>query len=150
MLPLIIFPGQQQLRKMSGIEKFPEVLYDVMPSRWMDAESFQRFLVSFNELLDHHLMQHPVILFIDGYTAHVMREVAVFCSENGIILHTLLSHATFLLQPWDVAIFSQVKTAWSMVVNKWMHTNKGEVLKKSHFPVIFHEVWYQLTMKENA
>ena len=121
-----------------------------MPSRWMDAESFQRFLVSFNELLDHHLMQHPVILFIDGYTAHVMREVAVFCSENGIILHMLLSHVTFLLQPFDVAIFSQVKTAWSMVVNKWMHTNKGEVLKKSHFPVIFHEVWYQLTMKENA
>ncbi len=146
MLPLIIFPGQQQLRKMSGIEKFPEVLYDVMPSGWMDTKSFQRFLVSFNKSLDHHLMLCPVILFIDGYTAHVMREAAVFCSENGIILHTLLSHATFLLQPWDVTIFSQVKTAWSMAVNKWMHVNKGEVLKKSHFPGIFHEACQELKL----
>ena len=51
----------------------------------------------------------PVILWVDGHVSHLAAQMARFCRVNGIILFILLGNTTFIIQPFDVGIFSELK-----------------------------------------
>jgi hypothetical protein len=55
------------------------------------------------------------LLILDGHTSHVSYLVVKFCRDNNIILLCLPAHATALIQPLDVGVFSPLSKAWSKV-----------------------------------
>ncbi len=150
MPPFIILLGQQLMRSSFGADCYADVIYTCSPSGWQNEVTFMSFLERFNAAVNEVKIARPVILFCDGYKAHVLYGAAMFCLEKKIILYTLLSHATHLLQPLDVGVFSKMKTTWSAHVMEWMQANEGEVLKKTYFSGILKKAWEDVATKEHS
>ena len=56
-----------------------------------------------------------------------------FCADNGIILYSLLSNATHILQPADVAVFRSLKNNWKKAVFDWKRQNNNKALLRVMF-----------------
>ncbi len=115
MPPLMVFPGKYYTRGL-GMEEFSEALYGMTPSGWMTSSTFINWLKSFDAFLKEIKCPRPVILFLDGHASHVTVVAARFARENWIILFLLLQNSTFILQPVDVGIYSQMKLFWKQKV----------------------------------
>ena len=139
--PLIVFAGKR-IRDV-GLEGFPEAIYGHSASGWMDSELFATFLEHFLQFVKSNNIHLPVMLFIDGHCTHLTLEAARFCSENKIVLYCLVAHATHLMQPCDVSLFSPLKSSWKAVVKQWHLDHLGEVFTKKHFPAVFKKAWKQ-------
>ncbi len=111
MFPFLLFPGKIMTRYI-GFQDFPKVLYGCSENGWMTTKNWNDWLYHFNMFMNHRQIKKPVILFVDHYGAHVNREATEFCRANDIILHALLRNATFVMQPFDIRIFSEMKTAF--------------------------------------
>ncbi len=148
MPPMIIYPGQWVTKSLQP-EYFSDAIFAVTESGWMNADLFLVFLQHFEVHLTVTETWRPVILFINGYSSHTISKAVQYCADHGIILYTFLANSTMVLQPFDVSIFSEVKSEWSRQVNKWMHENEGEVLMKSYFAQIFKEVWNNIATHSN-
>jgi len=64
-------------------------------------------------LLDEEGNGQKVILFLDGYSAHLDVTFSKFCEDHGIILVCLLANSTHVLQPVDVGINAPLKHCWA-------------------------------------
>lgn len=74
-------------------------------------------------------------------------DVVTFCIENNIVLYRFLAHATNILQPLDIALFSQMKTRWSAVAYRYV--NKEQVtINRPRFLKLIRPIWYEFTVKE--
>jgi hypothetical protein len=117
----------------------------------MTAETWLSWLQHFNHFVNTKEIQKPVALFIDGYAAHLTLDAAIYARENDIILMTLKQNATFILQPFDVGIFSEMKAAWNNAVRDWISNGRyGEVIDKKSFPGIFKIAWESVAKEETA
>ncbi|XP_072398607.1 uncharacterized protein [Diabrotica undecimpunctata] len=110
-------------------------------SGWMTAESFFEFISNnfYNWLLKNDV-PFPVVLFVDGHKSHLTYNLSAFCSEKNIILISLLSNATHILQPMDVGVFHPLKSGWQNEVHAWRLENKKQTLKKEDFAPMLNKV----------
>ena len=53
-----------------------------------------------------------VILFVDGHSTYMSHYVVNFCSENHIILYSLVPNVTHYIHPCGVGLFSPLKQEW--------------------------------------
>ena len=136
MPPFLVFPGQK-LTSGIGYRDFPDAYYTVTENGWMDRDSFFEFIVYFDAFVSKLGIMRPVILWIDGHTSHIGAASARFCRTNNIILFLLLRNATFVIQPFDVGIFSELKDGWMESVCRWTITHFNELITKKNFPSIF-------------
>ena len=136
MLPFLVFPGQKVTSGI-GYRDFPDVYYTVTEIGWMDQDSFFEFIVYFDVFVSKLGIICPVILWIDGHTSHIGAANARFSCTNHIILFLLLQNATFVIQPFDVGIFSELKDGWMVSVCRWTITHFNELITKKNFPPIF-------------
>lgn len=92
----------------------------------------------------------PIVLFVDGHCSHTSSlEISDVCSDNGIILYCLKSHASHLIQPLDQAVFGAMKSAWEAEAKKQvLHT--GESVSVKSFASVLKPVWEATTTPENA
>ena len=116
MSPYLVYPSQLMMVRM-GYENFPEAIYTQMEKGWMDADSFFEFICYFDAWVKKLKIVHPVILWVDGHMSHLAAQMARFCHVNGIILFVLLGNTMFIIQPFDVGIFSELKQAWVFAVH---------------------------------
>ena len=93
---------------------------------------------------------HPVILWVDGHTSHIGAVSVWFCHTNHIILFLLLQNVTFVIQPFDVSIFSDFKDGWIESVCRWTITHFNELITRKNFPSIFRQVWERITNDKSA
>ena len=119
---------------------------------WMTAEMWMEFLMQFNMYVNRHGIKKPMALFVDGFSAHLGLEAAVFCRENDIILYTLLQNTMFIIQPFDVGIFGEMKQAWNATARLWIWQNfdNDSQINKFTFPLIFHDVWKKVAKPDTA
>ena len=125
--------------------RFPGCWVDATKSGWMTADCFLRWIRKFVEGLHALGTQFPVVLFCDGHYSHVNEEIAWWCHANDVILHGLMPNATWLYQPWDVALFSPMKSYWNKRVAKWALDFPGVNITQKNFPEVFKPVWERLT-----
>lgn len=79
-------------------------------------------------------------MFLDGHTTHLTYHLSVFCAEKNIVLVSLPSNCTHILQPLDVAVFGPLKKEWASAVRKWRLTADEERLTKFNFALLLRQV----------
>ena len=85
-----------------------------------------------------------MILWVDGHVSHLGAETARFCQVNDIILFVLLGNATFIIQPFDVGIFSELKQAWVKAVCNYMKDDFSRLVTKGNFSHVFKMAWEEI------
>ena len=65
--PMIVFPGQR-IRDL-GIADFPEAVYGVSETGWMN-DLFLAYLQTINNFINAEKIPKPILLFVDGHSSH--------------------------------------------------------------------------------
>jgi len=146
--PFIIFKGKR-LRN-TGLADFDTAVFSVSDKGWMMKDNFTAWLTQFDATVTASDIQRPVILFMDGHSSHFSLKGIQFAREKGIILYCLPAHASHIMQPLDVGIFSSLKASWKSALLRWQWENPGINFTKSDFPGLFKTVWEKSCTKEKA
>ena len=107
--PMIVFQGKR-LRDV-GQAGYPEALFGMSEKGWMEGSLFVEYLKSLHSFALDKGIKLPIILYDDMHSTHVSIEAAEFCQQHDIVLHSLLPHATHIMQPADIGLFSQMKVS---------------------------------------
>ena len=75
-------------------------------------------------------LQHRHSLIVDGYNSHVIVEVVMKAMEVGLDDLTLPSHASHILQPFDVGIFAPNKQAFKRYRDARVFCHRGHPTTK--------------------
>lgn len=94
-------------------------------------------------------VEFPVVLFMDGHSAHINLAVAEFCRDKQIIIYCFPPHASHILQPLDVAVFGPLKKSWNTAVEEFKSKFQLPVTKKNFFQV-FDPAWQKCKEKKHA
>ena len=144
MSPYLMYPSQLMTVCM-GYENFPEAIFTQMDKGWMDADSFFEFICYFDAWVKKLKIVHLVILWVDGHMSHLAAQTARFCHVNGIILFVLLGNATFIIQPFDSRIFSELKQAWVSPAHTFTKDDLSHLVMKGTFSRVFKMAWDEIT-----
>ena len=87
---------------------------------WMTGEAFVFFVMEFDRYVTRKAIERPVLLIIDGYSAHLNYKAVRFCKDHDIILYLLLPNATQAIQPMDRSVMGPLKSNWSKVVEEYL------------------------------
>ena len=107
---------------------------------WMNSQIFKTWI---NDIFIPHVAKKkkPVVLFVDGHCSHKSDlERMELCDKNGIILYGLLPHASHIVQPLDLTVYSSMKAEWPKAVHRHMQAT-GEVATVNNFAKIVKMVW---------
>ena len=75
------------------------------------------------------------VLFGDNLASHFNINVVKAAEQNNVHFVMLPPNATHLLQPLDVAVFSSLKRAWRVILDKWKKEVRTEgSFNKKYFP----------------
>ena len=140
MAPTLLYPG---MRLPPNIRAYgwPQANYISTEKGWMDSEAFVQWLGFFNLWVISLAVQKPVILFIDGYPAHLSWMAADFCKRNGIILYCFLANCSHILQPCDMGLFGPMKPAWRNAVGDWGRNHANTAFCRLHVPAPLKVAW---------
>ena len=108
------------------------------------------YLQYFSTYLHANDIERPVLLFMDGHSSHFSLESATFCAAQGILLYCLPPHASHILQPLDVGVFSSLKADWRKRLFEWQRLHPGTNFQKSSFPGVFRQCWTTQTTADKA
>ena len=111
----------------------------------MDTNCFFEFICYFDSFVTKLGIHQPVILWVDGHVSHLGAETTRFCHVNNIILFVLLGNATFIVQPFDISIFSELKQAWVKAVCDYTKDDFSKLITKGHFSHVFKMAWEEIT-----
>lgn len=104
------------------------------PNGWISIELFYGWLANhFAKWVKHW----PVVLLVDGHSAHIDLEVSKFCRDNNIHLYCLPAHTSHLTQPLDVGFFKALKTSWGKACEKYKMEHPSIPLMKYGFAKVF-------------
>ena len=139
--PLIIHPGVR-LHYDAAFGTPEGTSLGRSPSGWIDTEVFFEWVANeFYPWLTKQQVKLPVLLIVDGHSAHINLQTAEFCYEKQIILYCLPPHSTHVLQPLDVAVFRGLKLRWYNALRKFQGIHIGEFVTKASFGKVFGEAW---------
>lgn len=142
--PLIVYPGQRFA--YNPLEGFPEAVMGRTENGWMDSDLFATWLIDvFIPSVNERAVRKPVVLFVDGHSTHVSMRVSDICRQGGIELYCLLEHASHLMQPCDLRLFSVLKDSWKQAVRDYQFQNIGEHVTKKTFASVFKTAWEKAT-----
>ncbi|KAK7484149.1 hypothetical protein BaRGS_00024638 [Batillaria attramentaria] len=104
------------------------------------SSSSQDFRRAIREIFNIRKKKARRFLFVDGHSSHHSLAISTLCSENGVILYCLKSHASHLIQPLDQAFFGAIKPAWTEEVRKHAYDTGDSVTMKT-FAGILKKAW---------
>jgi hypothetical protein len=117
--PMLILPDQARLP--DDLSELPEEAFFVSTGTgWMTQRAFLFFAHFFLYELEHYRATLPVelrgercLLVLDGHSSRWTYEAVSVLNQAGVDILVLPAHCTHVLQPFDVAIASPLKTAMS-------------------------------------
>ena len=140
--PFVIFPGGDRAPKFNVPEEYINS-FDLGWSKngWINSDAFFEWLANLFHKSLKDKVQFPILVFMDGHTAHMNVAVSEFCRDHDIILYCLPPHASHIMQPLDVGVFSSLKKNWNKTLQNFEIKYKGLIMNKSHFFTAFGECW---------
>ena len=144
--PLVVFPGKKPRYKLNEEEKD---YYDIRcsSSGLISKDYFLQWLKDFHSRMKDHV-EFPIIIFLDGYTAHINIAVSIFCRNNDIILYCLPPNATTVIQPLDIDVFKLIKDNYNEALDKFF-TKYNMQFPKRNFFMVFRTAWNNSNKEEN-
>ena len=140
--PFVIFPGGERAPRYNvPAEHVGKFNLGWSKNGWITSDAFFEWFANsfYKEVKDKVIF--PIIVLMDGHTAHINVDISEFCRDHGIILYCLPAHASHIMQPLDVGVFSSLKLHWNSVLEKFEIKYKGLVMGKSNFFTSFGECW---------
>ena len=131
---LIIFKGVQNIPALKEGAHLDSMVA-VSKKGWITSELFLQWLEMFVKSLPP---ARPVILIMDSHATHLSPEALKMAEENQIIIVTLPSHTTHLLQPLDVSVYRSLKAAWNNEIDGHMRHNPGKTPSRYDFHSLFN------------
>lgn len=107
--PLIIFP-YKRMPSYNLLDGFQEASFQISANGWINTDVF---LIWLRDCFVPAVAEKkkPVVLFVDGHSSHTSSlDISTLCQDSGIILYCLTSHASYLIQPLDQALFGAMKS----------------------------------------
>jgi hypothetical protein len=136
--PMLVFPGQRfSYNPLKGMEQ--DAYLGRSLNGWMDSELFFTWLKEvFIPEINTRQVKRPVLLLVDGHFTHLTLESSKLCSQENIILYCLLEHASHLMQPLDLTLFSSLKESWKQSVRSYQADHPGELVTKMSFAQVVY------------
>ena len=136
--PFIIY-DRKTLNPKLTCDEIPGSLYGLSPKGWIDRSLFSDWF--FDHFLTNIPAARPVLLLMDGHSAHYCPEVIRAAAAEKVVLFTLPPHTTHLTQPLDKGCFAPLKVEWRKRCQEFFAKNSGRVISRYDFNDIFREVW---------
>lgn len=143
--PLVIFDRMTLNNAMTKGE-VPGSIYGLSHNGWITRDIFREW---FKHFLRSIPPVRPVILFLDGHSAHYCPETIRMAAEEKVILCALPPHTTHLLQPLDKGCFSPLKVNWREICHQFCASNPGRTVSRHDFCELFSKAWYKAFNQEN-
>lgn len=144
--PYIIFDRLTWNAKLADGE-IPGSLYGLSKNGWIDSELFNSWFI--NHFLNYVPQCRPLLLLLDGHSAHYCPAFIKCAAEEGIVVFVLPPNTTHLTQPLDRGCFSPLKMRWREVCQDFRTCNPGRVVTRFDFSRLFSKAWYQAMTAEN-
>jgi len=149
----VILKASRQAAGVQGLRMadWPEAYYDSTESGWQTSDSFLRCLNALvMEIKEREDVEFPIALFVDGHKSHMSEECALWARQNDVILYGLNANSTFLQQPFDVGIFSPLKSAWFKRTRAFFQEHHHAMMITSQeIPGILKKVWLDINKEES-
>ena len=117
----------------------------------MDSEVFCEWLENvFIPGVEARNVKKPVLLLVDGHSTHVNMKASDMCLKHGVELYCLLEHASHVIQPLDLRLFSAFKRNLKQAVQDFQSEHIGEYVTKTPFAGVFKQAWNASTTVEDA
>lgn len=122
---------------------FPDAVVKMTKKGYMTEESFvswsEFFLKNLSKIRGNSSLW--CLMVVDGHKSHTYSIPALkLLNENRVMLISLPSHATHLLQVHDVSIFHPLKEGFKMNMAKWK-TKNGLNFQLANFPEVLSTAW---------
>lgn len=145
--PIIIFKRKLCMKEWLKHLRNEFTNVDVSETGWTDNQlGFAWFRDNF-ELQSRKRMQDEDcyrLLFLDGHSSHITRQVIHFCEDNKIILLCLPAHATHILQPLDVGIFGPLAARYKQLLEGKSRPGAGYHIDKIGFLNLYQDAREQI------
>lgn len=116
LLPLYLFKGQR-LHETWVCDDPIKAYKAATPNGWTCNEIGVDWLRRvFHEQTKHHYPDRYRLLILDGHASHMSLDFVTFARDHKIVLLCFPAHATAILQPLDVGLFSPLSRHWTQVI----------------------------------
>lgn len=137
--PLVIF-DRLSLNEAMTKGEVPGTIYGLSHNGWITREIFRQWF-------DHFILSipsaRPIILMLDGHSAHYCPETISMAAEQQIILCALPPHTTHITQPLDRGCFAPLKVAWRDICHKFCARHPGRTVSRFDFCELFAKAWFK-------
>lgn len=116
--PFVIFEGKQLPQSWITPGLDPNTVIKVTPNGWTDHEVALEWLQHFDRHTKGRNRGKYRLLILDGHSSYQTFEFVEYCENNAIIPLCLPPHATHVLQPLDVGIFSPLAEAYKQLISE--------------------------------
>jgi hypothetical protein len=116
--PTLIFKGGNLNSEWIPDDIPPDWTFTISNKGWTnDTLGFEWLKTSF-EPFTRQFRNSRCLLLIDGHSSHITSRYIAFCITHKIDLFCLPPHSSHLTQPLDLSIFSPLKTALTLEVDR--------------------------------
>jgi hypothetical protein len=141
--PLIIFKGkdvQQQWfpKTEEDLKLFESWHFRSSPKGWTSDEIALEWLKTIFVLKTRPARNDTRLLVVDGHGSHVTDDFMYLCFRNNIHLLFFPAHASHVLQPLDLSVFSALKAAYRKEVGSLIYKADDTPLGKRNFLLCYY------------
>ena len=126
-IPPYVVIDRKRFNPQYAVGEVPDSRYGLSPKGWIDTVLFQDWFV--NHFLVYVPCIRPLLLIMDGHSAHYSPEMIRIAADEGIILFVLPPNTTNLTQPLDKGVFAALKVVWKEVCHRFLTQNPGRVIQ---------------------
>ena len=141
--PMIIFDRKKFVDSWAEV---PGTLYGLSQNGWINSQQFHGW---FQHFLEYAPQKRPLLLLLDGHSAHYCPETIKLAAKNNIIVCALPPHTTHIVQPLDRGCFAPLKVAWKEACHEFYTKNPGRVVTRLDFNQLFAKAWYKAMTGQN-
>lgn len=131
--PFIIFKGIRVVPQLTrGFMPNTQVRFS--PKGWINGDLFLDWIKFFAQCIPPG---RPVLLIMDSHASHVVPPVLEYARSQQIILFTIPSHTSAILQPLDISIHRPLKVAWRNEIETYKMKTPCAVPTRYDFHIFF-------------
>lgn len=133
--PVVIFKGKTVQQQWFIPDRTPNWQYTASPNAYTSNELGVRWLeeVFIPQTAEGLRATDWRLLLLDGHRSHHSLDFMWKCYQNRIIPYYLIAHASHILQPLDLCVFSSLKSTYRAAINYHSELDDTAPIKKQRF-----------------
>lgn len=114
--------------------------YGVSKTGWMVEELFTNWFIKCFVPFVKTISPGKHLLIFDGHASHIGIKTINYAVQNDIVLLTIPSHSSHILQPLDVGVYAPYKRAWRSILKSYYRDSNFKTVDNEHFPLLVQKL----------